>query len=93
MGELITKNSRETDLDDIPVVDGYGTATLRQVLTIEGEILWNLDKGLPHSAEFTASIEAEATIEADAESAGQDFTSIIKLSGEATFTALFEAVD
>ena len=74
-GGLVSVETSATTLDEVPVTDGTATEVRTTTYGIEGELLWNLALGVPHSLEIEAEGEGDQVTTRDPDQPGQDYES------------------
>ena len=89
-GEITITSVSASDLEEIPVVDGPGTATQIHAMTLEGELLWSLGANRVAGAEIEAEVEAEVTL-ATEDGAPMPFSSTVRLAGSAHYELTVDA--
>lgn len=74
-GEFVSVETSATTLDEVPVADGTATDVRTTTYGIEGELLWNLALGVPHSLTIEAEGEGDQVTTRDPDQPGQDYES------------------
>ncbi|MEM9382260.1 MAG: hypothetical protein AAGB93_20055 [Planctomycetota bacterium] len=74
-GTFVSVETSATTLDEVPVADGTATDVRTTKYGVEGELLWNLALGVPHSLEIDAEGEGDQVTTRDPDQPGQDYES------------------
>lgn len=89
-GEFTETLTRATTLEQVPVVDGTATEVTTTDFTVEGELVWNLDRNVLASCELEGSGSGEAVTTKDPNQDGPTYRSTTRheteLKIEATAT-------
>lgn len=91
-GSYVLEEKRPTTLERVPVADGTATEFATTNLELEGELIWDLEAGLPLLLELESSLDEVVETIRDPGQGGSDYSSEMTFGGEVEIRVEFSVV-